>query len=94
MKIEKDEQEINILNNAQTAGVIVIVAICIFFLVVNALVKGIFGFDYIAIMFVYLSVVCFYSFAKHKNIYHLIIGLGFAFVFICTVILFFIGLLT
>ena len=92
MNKEKDEQEIRILNNAQTAGVIVVVIICLFFLVTTVMVNGRIGFDYIAIMFVYLSVVCFYSFAKFKNIYHLVIGFGFLFVFICTLILFFINI--
>jgi len=99
MKKENNEQEIKILNNAQNVGVIVVVAICVFFLVANAVTSFLGGFetnfvsfDYLAIMFVYLSVVCIYSFAKHKNIYHLIIGLGFAFIFICAIILHFIGL--
>ncbi|MCL2185004.1 MAG: DUF6442 family protein [Treponema sp.] len=99
MKKKNDDHEIKIFNNAQTVGVIVMVSICIFLLIANAVVfyfggigKGIVSFDYIAIIFIYLAVVCFYSFAKYKNIYHLIIGLGFSFVFICTLIMYFINL--
>lgn len=99
MKKKNDEHEIKTFNNAQTVGVIVMVAICIFFLIANGVVyyfggigKGIVSFDYIAIIFIYLAVVCFYSYAKFKNIYHLIIGLGFSFVFLCTLILYFINL--
>ena len=89
----KDEHEIRIFNNAQTAGVIVVVAICIFFFVINFLMKGTFSFDYAAIMFVYLSMVCFYSFAKFKNIYHFIIGLGFVLVFACMLVMYYFTLI-
>ena len=99
MKKKNDELEIRIFNNAQTAGVVVVVAICLFLFAANALVyyfggpgKIIISFDYIAIIFIYLSVVCFYSYVKFKNIYHFIIGLGFLFVFICTLFLYLIDI--
>ena len=99
MKTEKEEQDIKLFNNAQATGVIAVVAICLFFLIANSVISylkyleiALISFDYISIIFAYLSVVCFYSFAKFKNIYHFIIGLGFTLVFICTVILYFISL--
>ena len=99
MKIEKDEQELKVFNNAQATGVIAVVAICLFFLITNSIISylkdsdlAFISFDYISIIFMYLAVVCFYSFAKFKNIYHFIIGLGFTLVFICTLILYFVGL--
>ena len=93
MEEKKNEQEISIFNNVQTAGVIAVVSICLFFIIVSAVVsRGFVGYDYIAIIFVYLSVVCFYSFSKFKNIYHLIIGFGFLLVFICMVALYFINI--
>jgi hypothetical protein len=92
-KIETNtEVEFKIFYRAQTAGVIAVVAVCLFFFIATALINSTFGFNYISIMFVYLSVVCFSSFAKFKNIYHLIIGSGFALVFICTLIMHFISI--
>ena len=99
MKTEKDEREIKIFNNAQATGVIAVVAVCLFFLITNSVISylkeseiAFISYDYISIIFIYLAVVCFYSFAKFKNIYHFIIGLGFSLVFICTLVLYFIGL--
>jgi len=87
------EEKIKLFNKVQTAGVIVVVTICFFFIIATALYNRTFGFDYVSIMFLYLSVVCFSSFANFKNIYHLIIGLGFTLVFLCTLIMYFISMM-
>ena len=89
---DKEEQENREFNSAQTIGVVAVVAFCLFFFLFNAMARNVISFDYIAILFAYLAVVCFYSFTKFKNIYHFIIGLGFALVFTCTLILYFINL--
>ena len=98
--MERDEHEINIVNKTQTAGVFVIIVVCIFLFIANIAIsalkgmdKAIINFDYFAIMFMFLSFVCFYSFSKFKNIYHLIIGIGFCLTFVCMLVLHFIYLM-
>jgi len=97
---ERDEREVSIINKVQTAGVIVVVAACIILFITSIVISVLRGmeialinFDYFAIMFIYLSFVCFYSFSKFKNIYHLIIGIGFCLTFICMIVLHFIYLM-
>ena len=87
-----ETEEMKVFNNTQTMGIIAVIASCILFLTANVLIRRVFSFDYISIMFMYLAIVCFYSYAKFRNIYHFIIGLGFAFVFLCTLIMYLIGL--
>jgi len=101
MKKEYNEDESRITIKIQTVGVIVVVTICILLFTANILIssiskmdKAIINFDYFAIMFLYFSFVCFYSFAKFKNIYHLIIGIGFCLTFICMIVLHFFYLVT
>jgi len=98
---ERDEREAGIINKIQTAGVIVVTAACILLFIANIFISALKGmnialisFDYFAILFIYLSFVCFYSFSKFKNIYHLIIGIGFLLTSICMVVLHFIYLMT
>lgn len=95
---KNDEYENKTLKDAQGVGMILVVAICIFFLFANAVVsdlrgleKGIVSFDYAAILFAYLSGSNFYSFTKLKNKNNLIAGLGLGFAFACTLILYFIN---
>jgi hypothetical protein len=94
-----DEYKVKIFNEAQTAGIVIIVVISVFFLIANAAVtslrgleRDIISFDYAAILFAYLSGVCFFSYTKSKILYHLIIGFGFALTFLCLLFLFFIHL--
>jgi len=89
---DMDEQENREFYSAQTTGIVAVVAFCLFFFLLNVMGRSVISFDYIAILFAYLAVICFYSFVKFKNIYHFIIGLGFALVFTCTLILYLINL--
>jgi len=98
---ERYEHEASIVNKVQTAGVIVVTAACILLFIANIIISALKGmdtaiisFDYFAIMFLYLSFICFYSYSKFRNIYHLIIGIGFCLTFICMLALHFIYLLS
>ena len=96
----KNEKDFELTNKILTVGIIVIVAVCILFFIANivfsALIgmdKAILNYDYLAIMFIYFSLICFYSFSKFKIIYHLVIGIGFCMTFICLLALHFINLI-
>ena len=100
MKNERDENEFKIINKILTASVIIIVAVCLFLIIANIVIsilmnfeKIIINFDYFAIIFLYLSFVCFFSHSKSKNIYHLIIGVGFCLTFFCMLVLHFVNLI-
>lgn len=96
---KNDEYEIKIFRDAQTVGIVVQVVVCVFFLVVNAVVsdikgleKGVVSFDYSAILFAYLAGINFYSYVKLKNKNNMVAGIAFAFAFICMLILYYISL--
>lgn len=96
-KEQIDEYEVKTFKDAQTTGIIVVVGICIFFFLANAIISdikhlesGIASFDYVAILFAYLSGINFYSYVKLKNKQNLVYGIGFSFAFICMLILYFI----
>jgi len=100
MKNEKDEHDFKIINKVMTISVIVVVSVCILLLIANIVIsalnefsKIIINFDYFAIIFAFLTFVSFYSFSKSKNIYHLIIGIGFSLTFICMLVLHFVNLI-
>jgi len=100
METERDEQEFEITNKIMTIGIIVVVAVCIILLITNIVIsflngtdRVIFNYDYLAIMFLYLSIMCFYSFNRFKNVYHLITGIGFCLTFICMLAMHFINLI-
>jgi len=99
MKKEKDEQDFKVINKILTISVIIVVSVCILLLAANIIISAlsehsivIINFDYFAIIFAYLTFISFYSFIKLKNVYHLIIGIGFSLTFICMLVLHFINL--
>jgi len=99
MRKEKEDHDLKIINKIMTMSVIVVVSVCILLLIANILVSAlsefhnvIINFDYFAIVFAFLTFVSFYSFSKSRNIYHLIIGIGFSLTFVCMLVLHFINL--
>jgi hypothetical protein len=96
---KNNEYESKILKDSQIVGIFVIVAICIFFLITNAIISdmrglenGIISFDYAAIIFAYLTGIYIYGFVKTKLKYNIIAGITFALGFICMLILYFINI--
>lgn len=93
------EFENQAFKNAQGLGIYVIIAVCIFFFFVNAVLsglrgleKGIMSFDYPAILFAYLSAVSFFNYRKTKEKNSLIACFGTCFAFLCMLILYFINI--
>jgi predicted membrane channel-forming protein YqfA (hemolysin III family) len=96
---KNDEYESKTFKDAQVFGIVVIVAICFLFLIMNAVVSdmkglesGIVSFDYPAILFAYLSAVSFKIFKETKKKWSIISGIIFSLAFVCMVILYFINL--
>lgn len=87
----KDEMEYAVNNRAFYWGTIVLTITCIFFAGTKVLNNGEPFFEFPAILFAYLTGMHIYNFQKLKNRKYLIASFGFAFVFVCMTILYFVN---
>jgi hypothetical protein len=94
-----DEYEVKTLKDSQTFGIFIITAVCVFFMIANAVIsdikgleKGIVSFDYAAILFACVSGIWFYNFKKTQKATMLAAGIVSALAFTCMAILYFINI--
>ena len=88
---ERDEMDVAINDKSSHVGVIVIVAVCMFFSATIVLNNGEPFFEFPAIMLAYMSGLYFNSAFRLKNGGYLAAAICFALAFVCMLVLYFIN---